>query len=95
MGERERRKVERAPHSKLVIVSITTTQTHFSVVVWFPVNVLMKLTLRPAWRLWPLASFLGLLDLKTGVTIALLFAVRVVWDWFCVQFISVQYLHSC
>jgi len=34
----------------------------------------MKLTLRPEWRLWPLASFLGLLDLKTGVTVALLFA---------------------
>ncbi|KAF8967686.1 Inositolphosphorylceramide synthase subunit Kei1-domain-containing protein [Flammula alnicola] len=34
----------------------------------------MKLTLRPEWRLWPLTSFLGLLDLKTGVTIALLFA---------------------
>jgi hypothetical protein len=39
-------------------------------------DVLMKLTLRPEWRLWPLASFLGLLDLKTGVTVALLFAVR-------------------
>ncbi len=36
----------------------------------------MKLMLRPEWRLWPLSSFLGLLDLKTGVTIALLFAVR-------------------
>lgn len=36
----------------------------------------MKLTLRPEWRLWPLASFLGILDLKTGVTVALLFAVR-------------------
>ncbi|KIK61638.1 hypothetical protein GYMLUDRAFT_96488 [Collybiopsis luxurians FD-317 M1] len=35
----------------------------------------MKLTLKPQWRLWPLASFLGVLDLKTGVTIALLFAV--------------------
>ncbi|KXN92655.1 Inositol phoshorylceramide synthase regulatory subunit kei1 [Leucoagaricus sp. SymC.cos] len=34
----------------------------------------MKLTLRPEWRLWPLSSFLGLIDLKTGVTIALLFA---------------------
>jgi hypothetical protein len=34
----------------------------------------MKLMLRPEWRLWPLASFLGLIDLKTGVTIALLFA---------------------
>lgn len=33
--------------------------------------------LRPEWRLWPLASFLGRLDLKTGVTVALLFAVRV------------------
>ena len=31
--------------------------------------------LRPEWRLWPLSSFLGLLDLKTGVTVALLFAV--------------------
>ncbi|KAG6850789.1 hypothetical protein H0H93_008827 [Arthromyces matolae] len=37
----------------------------------------MKLTLRPEWRLWPLSSFLGLLDLKTGVTVALLFAVCV------------------
>ena len=35
----------------------------------------MKLMLRPEWRLWPLSSFLGLLDLKTGVTVALLFAV--------------------
>ncbi|KAJ7576908.1 Inositolphosphorylceramide synthase subunit Kei1-domain-containing protein [Mycena floridula] len=34
----------------------------------------MKLTLRPEWRLWPFASFCGLLDLKTGVTVALLFA---------------------
>jgi len=34
----------------------------------------MKLTLRPEWRLWPLTSFLGLLDLKTGVTLALFFA---------------------
>jgi len=34
----------------------------------------MKLMLRPEWRLWPLSSFLGLLDLKTGVTVALLFA---------------------
>jgi len=34
----------------------------------------MKLMLRPEWRLWPITSFLGLLDLKTGVTIALLFA---------------------
>ncbi|KAJ3517763.1 hypothetical protein NLJ89_g310 [Agrocybe chaxingu] len=35
----------------------------------------MKLTLRPEWRLWPLSSFLGLLDIKTGVTIVLLFAI--------------------
>ena len=35
----------------------------------------MKLMLRPEWRLWPLTSFLGFLDLKTGVTVALLFAV--------------------
>lgn len=35
----------------------------------------MKLTLRPEWRLRPLSSFLGILDLKTGVTLALLFAV--------------------
>lgn len=34
----------------------------------------MKLMLRPEWRLWPLNSFIGLLDLKTGVTVALLFA---------------------
>jgi len=38
----------------------------------------MRLTLRPEWRLWPLSSFLGLLDLKTGVTLALLFAVGIV-----------------
>ena len=31
--------------------------------------------LRPEWRLWPFSSFLGVLDLKTGVTIALFFAV--------------------
>lgn len=30
--------------------------------------------LRPEWRLWPLSSFLGVLDLKTGVTIVLIFA---------------------
>ncbi|KAJ7171672.1 Inositolphosphorylceramide synthase subunit Kei1-domain-containing protein [Mycena crocata] len=39
----------------------------------------MKLMLRNEWRqcfgLWPLNSFLGILDLKTGVTIACLFAV--------------------
>ncbi|KAH9943831.1 Inositolphosphorylceramide synthase subunit Kei1-domain-containing protein [Amylocystis lapponica] len=34
----------------------------------------MKLTLRPEWRLRPLSSFLGCLDLKTGVTIVVLFA---------------------
>jgi uncharacterized membrane-anchored protein len=34
----------------------------------------MKLMLRPEWRLWPLASFAGLLDLKTAVTVTLLFA---------------------
>ena len=34
--------------------------------------------LRPEWRLWPISTFLGLLDLKTGVTIALLFAVSCV-----------------
>ncbi|KAL0953393.1 hypothetical protein HGRIS_004632 [Hohenbuehelia grisea] len=34
----------------------------------------MKLTLRPEWRLWPFGSFLGLVDLKAGVTLALLFA---------------------
>ncbi|KAI0642118.1 DUF1753-domain-containing protein [Trametes meyenii] len=34
----------------------------------------MKLTLRPEWRLRPLSSFLGFLDIKTGVTVALLFA---------------------
>lgn len=36
---------------------------------------LMKLMLRPEWRLWPLSSFLGFLDLKSGVIVALLFAV--------------------
>jgi hypothetical protein len=40
----------------------------------------MKLMLRPEWRLWPLSSFLGLLDLKTGVTIALLFVVSITID---------------
>jgi len=35
----------------------------------------MKLTLRPEWRLRPLSSALGFLDLKTAVTIVLLFAV--------------------
>ncbi|KAF5355282.1 hypothetical protein D9758_006082 [Tetrapyrgos nigripes] len=36
----------------------------------------MKLMLKPQWRLlWPLSSFLGFLDLKTGVTLALFFAV--------------------
>ncbi|KIJ65175.1 hypothetical protein HYDPIDRAFT_111068 [Hydnomerulius pinastri MD-312] len=30
--------------------------------------------LRPEWRLWPFSTFFGILDLKTGVTIALLFA---------------------
>jgi len=34
----------------------------------------MKLMLRPEWRLWPISTFICLLDLKTGVTIALLFA---------------------
>ncbi|KAF8637588.1 hypothetical protein AX17_002657 [Amanita inopinata Kibby_2008] len=34
----------------------------------------MKLMLRPEWRLWPLSSFLGVLDIKTGATIGLLFA---------------------
>ncbi|KAL4250883.1 hypothetical protein ABKN59_008710 [Abortiporus biennis] len=34
----------------------------------------MKLTLRPEWRLRPLSSFLGFMDLKTGVIVALLFA---------------------
>ncbi|TFK51872.1 DUF1753-domain-containing protein [Heliocybe sulcata] len=34
----------------------------------------MKLMLRPEWRLRPLQSFLGCLDLKTGVVVALLFA---------------------
>ena len=36
----------------------------------------MKLTLRPEWRLRPLSSFLGCLDIKTGVVISILFAVR-------------------
>ncbi|KAJ7633703.1 Inositolphosphorylceramide synthase subunit Kei1-domain-containing protein [Mycena rosella] len=35
----------------------------------------MKLMLRNEWRLWPFNSFLGVLDIKTGVTISLLFAV--------------------
>jgi inositol phosphorylceramide synthase regulatory subunit len=37
----------------------------------------MKLMLRPEWRLWPLNSFFGLIDIKTGVTVALLFAVSI------------------
>lgn len=36
----------------------------------------MKLMLRPEWRPRPFSSFLGCLDLKTGVVLALLFAVR-------------------
>ena len=36
----------------------------------------MKLMLRQEWRLWPLSSFLGLVDIKTGVVVALMFAVR-------------------
>ncbi len=39
----------------------------------------MKLTLRPEWRLRPLSSFLGFLDIKTGVTIAVLFAVSSIY----------------
>ena len=35
----------------------------------------MKLTLRPEWRPRPLTSFLGFVDIKTGVTVAILFAV--------------------
>ena len=35
----------------------------------------MKLTLRPEWRLWPFTSFLGILDIKTGVIVGLLFTV--------------------
>ncbi|KAG1815436.1 Inositolphosphorylceramide synthase subunit Kei1-domain-containing protein [Suillus variegatus] len=34
----------------------------------------MKLMLRPEWRLWPISTFLGVTDLKTGVTVVLLFA---------------------
>ncbi|KAI0047856.1 DUF1753-domain-containing protein, partial [Auriscalpium vulgare] len=34
----------------------------------------MKLTLRPQWRIRPFASCLGIFDLKTGVTVAVLFA---------------------
>ncbi|KZP13555.1 DUF1753-domain-containing protein [Athelia psychrophila] len=30
--------------------------------------------LKPEWRIWPLSSFLGRLDLKTGVTVSLMFA---------------------
>jgi len=36
--------------------------------------VTMKLMLRPEWRPRPFSSFLGCLDLKTGVVLALLFA---------------------
>ncbi|KAG9017164.1 hypothetical protein FRB90_001516 [Tulasnella sp. 427] len=35
----------------------------------------MKLTLRPEWRPRPLTTFLGFVDIKTGVKIAILFAV--------------------
>ena len=38
-------------------------------------TVTMKLMLRPEWRPRPFSSFLGCLDLKTGVVLALLFAV--------------------
>ncbi|KZP05486.1 DUF1753-domain-containing protein [Athelia psychrophila] len=34
----------------------------------------MRLMLKPEWRIWPLSSFLGRLDLKTGVTVSLMFA---------------------
>ncbi|OCH96323.1 DUF1753-domain-containing protein [Obba rivulosa] len=34
----------------------------------------MKLTLRPEWRLRPLSSFLGLLDIKTGALMVVFFA---------------------
>ena len=36
----------------------------------------MKLMLRPEWKPRPFSSFLGCLDLKTGVILALFFAVR-------------------
>lgn len=36
----------------------------------------MKLTLKQEWKPRPLNSFLGVIDLKIGVTIAFLFAVR-------------------
>lgn len=36
----------------------------------------MKLTVRPEWRLRPLTSALGFLDLKIAVTIVIFFAVR-------------------
>ncbi|KAG7093950.1 hypothetical protein E1B28_007583 [Marasmius oreades] len=35
----------------------------------------MRLMLRPEWRLWPLSSCLGILDLKTAVSVALFFVV--------------------
>ncbi|KIY68906.1 DUF1753-domain-containing protein [Cylindrobasidium torrendii FP15055 ss-10] len=34
----------------------------------------MKLTLRPEWRMWPLSTFFSILDIKTGTTVVLLFA---------------------
>ena len=37
--------------------------------------VFMKLTLRPEWRIRPFQSFLGCIDIKTGVIVALAFAV--------------------
>lgn len=44
----------------------------------------MKLTLRPEWRIRPFQSFLGCIDIKTGVIVALAFAVRVHVQSFCV-----------
>lgn len=50
----------------------------------------MKLTLRQQWRLRPLSSFLGFLDLKTGVIVALLFAVRILFDGFLITAVLID-----
>ncbi|KAI5894687.1 DUF1753-domain-containing protein [Schizophyllum commune H4-8] len=65
-GKRARRAGRPPP---LVRVALAVVGAHFAL----PPPV-MKLTLRPEWRMYPLSSFLGVLDLKTGVIVALLFA---------------------
>ncbi len=57
-------------------VPSSTRSLFFFLKAFLVYETLMKLTLRPEWRLRPLSSFLGIADLKAGVTIAILFAVR-------------------